>query len=50
MSKIQGIKRQGSIVFFVYIPKAEMEHAGFQKGDEVLIECTSKGRLEVTRQ
>jgi len=50
MAKIQGINRQGSVVCFVYLPKGELEAADLQKGDEVLIEAKSKGRLEVIKQ
>ena len=51
MAKIQEIKRPGgTTVNLIYLPKSEVEAAGFRKGDEVLIEAKEKGKLEVTKQ
>lgn len=48
MAKLQRIEKK-SPVWFIYLPKIEVEKAGLKKGDQLDIYCTSKGELVIRK-
>ena len=48
MAKLQRIEKK-SPVWFVYLPKIEVEKAGLKKGDHLEIFCIDKGELVIRK-
>jgi len=49
MAKIQKIERKYDTLYFVYIPSIIIEEASLDAGDDLEVECTSKGRITLNK-